>query len=155
MTPTLPLAVGSARKASMAAPGVAHELIVGDAAGLPGGGRGVVGVDIEALAGVEVGADGVVAVGGEAPGDLLGRRVPAGQVMDDEDPAEGPVTGGTGLVGVDLGALVAGEQDVLGGEGFFGCGHGGLLCFLGPCWWSGRCAAHYGAPRCPPPPGPA
>src|ERR1700683_25379 len=40
--------------------GVAYELVVGDAARLPGGGRGVVGIHIESLAGVEVGADGVV-----------------------------------------------------------------------------------------------
>ncbi len=106
MTPTLPLEVGSARNACDGALGVADELLVGDAPGLPRGGRGVVGIDIEALAGVEVGADGVVAVGGEAPRDLLGPRVPAGQVVDDEDPAEGPLTGGEGLVGVDLRALV-------------------------------------------------
>ena len=106
MTPTLPLEVGRAREGlATAAVGVAHELVVGDAARLAGGRRGVVGIDIEALAGVEVGAQRVVALGGEAPGDLLGRRVPAGQVVDDEDPGEGPVAGGQGLVGVDLGAL--------------------------------------------------
>ena len=75
--------------------GVAHELLVGDAAGLAGGGRGVVGIDIEPLAGVEVGAQGVVAVGGEAPRDLLGARVPARQVVDDEDPAAGSSPAGT------------------------------------------------------------
>ena len=151
MTPTLPLEVGSARRASTAAVGVAHELVVGDAARLAGGGRGVVGIDIESLAGVEVGADGVVAAGGEAPGDLLGPRVPAGQVVDDEDPGEGAVAGGEGLVGVDLGALVAGERDVpRRREGLFGCGHGGLLFVLGgrslEPWRRDRVrGAHYGA----------
>ena len=42
-------------------------------------------------------------------------------------PGKGPVTGGEGLIGVDLGALVAGERDVPGAEGLFGCGHSGLL----------------------------
>ena len=42
--------------------GVAHELVVGDAARLAGGRRGVVGIDMEPLARVEVGAEGVVAV---------------------------------------------------------------------------------------------
>ena len=133
MTPTLPLDVGQRPQGLDGGVGVAHELVVGDAAGLAGGRRGVVGIDIEALAGVEVGADGVVAVGGEAPGDLLGPRVPAGQVVDDEDPGKGPVAGGQGLVGVDLGALVAGEDDVPGAERLFGCGHGGLLSFSFAC----------------------
>ena len=151
------LAVGSGQRSKRrdGAVGVTQELVVGDAAGLARGGGGVVGVDIEALAGVEVGADGVVAEGGEAPRDLLGRRVPPGQVVDDEDPAEGAVTGGDSPVGVDRRALVAGERHVLGREGFFGCGHGGLLLS-----WSMRGGAVHAPPTmarhlCPPHPQPA
>ncbi len=48
-------------------------------------------------------------------------------MMDDQDPGKGPVAGGQGLVGVDLGPFVAGERDVPGAEGLFGCGHSGLL----------------------------
>ena len=73
--------------------GVAHEW----SSGMPPASRrrrGIVGIDIEALAGVEVGAERVVAVGGEAPRDLLGRRVPARQVVDDEDPGKGTVPAG-------------------------------------------------------------
>ena len=151
MTPTLPLEVGSARSAVDGAVGVAHELVVGDATGLAGGGRGVVGVDIEALACVEVGADRVVAVGGEAPRDLLGRRVPPGQVVDDEDPAEGAVAGRERLVGVDRRALVAGERHVLGREASSGAGTAASFSCVLPVHACGAaaCAAHYGAPRVP------
>ncbi len=124
MTPTLPFEVGRARRALDGRLGITHELVVGDAAGLTGGGRGVVGVDIESLACVEIGAEGVVPVGGEAAGDLLGARVPTGEVVDHEDPGEGAVAGGERLVGVDLGPFVAGVGHVLGREGLFGCCHG-------------------------------
>ena len=133
MTPTLPLDVGRARRTFTAASASPTNW----SSGMPPASRVAAaassGSTCEALAGVEVGAEGVVALRGEAPGDLLGPRVPAGQVVDDQDPGKGPVAGGEGLVGVDLGALVAGERDVPGGEGLFGCGHGGFL--VSSCRW--------------------
>ena len=131
--------------------GVADELGVGDASGLPRGGRGVVGIHIEPLAGVEVGADGVVAPGGEAPRDLLGPRVPARQVVDDEDPAAVVVAGGERLVGVDRRPLVARERHVPGGEGFFWSGHGASFSVTVRVYPVRRCAPTMARRRCPPP----
>ena len=95
MTPTLPLEVGSARKASTDGLGVADELVVGDATRLTGGGRGIVGIDMEALPGVEVGADGVVARGGEAAGDLLGPESQPGRWWMTKTPGKGPSPAGS------------------------------------------------------------
>ena len=151
MTPTLPLEVGSARKWFDRGFGVAHELLVGDAAGLAGGGRRVVGIDVEALAGVEVGAQGVVARGGEAPGDLLGPRVPTRQVVDDEHARERAVAGGEGLVGVDLGALGTRRRSRSWRRGLLLVRPRVVLSLLA-C--SSRCrslrCAHYGAANRPP-----
>ena len=52
--------------------GVTHELFVGDAASLSSRRGGVIGVDVESLPCVEVGADRVVPAGREPPSDLLG-----------------------------------------------------------------------------------
>ena len=63
-------------------------------------------------------------VGGEAPGDLLCAAVETGHVVDDDDPAVGPVPDGLGHVGLDLVAAVAGQRDRLS---FYVEGHGARL----------------------------
>ena len=92
---------------------VADQALVGHPALGPGRGRGVVGAGPGGLAGVQVGADGQVAVGGEPPGDLLGRLVVAGHVVDHHHPTGRRPVERLGQVGLDLVAAVAGDRDRL------------------------------------------
>ncbi len=68
---------------------VVDELGVGDPALGPDGRGGVVGGGAGRLAVVQVRAEGVVALLGEPPDDLLGRAVVARQVVDHHDATAG------------------------------------------------------------------
>ena len=95
---------------------VADESLVGHAAQRSRGGRRVIGAGPGRFAAVEVDADGVVPIGRESTGDLLGRLVVARQVVDDDDTADGPIDDGLGEVRLDDVIRVTFEIDGLGSK---------------------------------------
>src|SRR5512132_2494497 len=111
------LVVGRAQRSQVpgGAVDVADQALVGHAAGGPGGRGGVVGAGAGRVPPVQVGHDRRAPVGREGPGDLLGRLVVAGHVVDHDHAGGGAGAGRMGQVGRDLVALVAGDPHRLGG----------------------------------------
>jgi hypothetical protein len=110
------LAVGRGQAAQVRrGPGyVADQARVGHAA-LGAGRRGsIVGAGARGVAVIEVRHERVVAFRGETPGDLLGRRVVAGHVMDHDHAAERSGAHRPGQVGLDLVPAAAADGDGLG-----------------------------------------